>query len=231
MAEQQAENRKLFARWEHQVDISCVKSDRTIFLRAWLQDPLRVASVTPSSRSLAELITCEISRHTGGVIELGPGTGVFTDLLLERGVSEKDLTLVEQDAGFAAMLKDRYPKASIFSLDASRLARQSLGNANHAATVSGLPLLSMPTRKVFSILVNCFRLMDESGRFYQFTYGPRCPVPRRILDRLGLKAVRIGWTPHNIPPAAVYRISRRRVPALWTPGVRPLQRGGVLAEP
>jgi phospholipid N-methyltransferase len=52
--------------------------------------------------------------------------------------------------------------------------------------------------------------MRPTASFYQFTYGPRCPVPRPILDRLGLKAVRIGGTVRNIPPASVYRITQRQ---------------------
>ncbi|MDR8269479.1 phospholipid methyltransferase, partial [Acinetobacter baumannii] len=47
------------------------------------------------------------------------------------------------------------------------------------------------------------------GRFYQFTYGPHCPVPRRVLARLGLQARRIGFTLANLPPASVFRIERR----------------------
>jgi hypothetical protein len=35
-------------------------------------------------------------------------------------------------------------------------------------------------------------------------------VPRPILDRLDLKAVRIGGTVRNLPPASVYRISRSK---------------------
>lgn len=167
--------------------------------------------MTPSGRPLAELITSEIDGETGSVLELGPGTGVFTDLLLERGVREADLTLIEQDGGFLGMLQQRYPLAKIFPEDAARLGRQSMSEGTYGATVSGLPLLSMPARKVIAILMGSFRLMRDTGRFYQFTYGPRCPVPRRILDRLGLKAVRIGWTAQNLPPASVYRISKRRV--------------------
>nr|WP_246735774.1 hypothetical protein [Agrobacterium sp. a22-2] len=182
-------------------------------MRAWLQNPLHVASVTPSSRALAQLITSEIGVDTGRVIELGPGTGVFTDLLLERGVRERDLTLIEQEVGFVAMLENRYPLASVLTIDAARLGRHLQGGGKYGATVSGLPLLSMSPRKVMAILRSCFHLMEARSGFYQFTYGPRCPVPRRILDRLGLKAARTGWTPHNLPPAAVYRISRR--PELW----------------
>jgi hypothetical protein len=53
-----------------------------------------------------------------------------------------------------------------------------------------------------------FSYLRPGGAFYQFTYGPRCPVPRPILDRLGLQSAYIGGTVRNLPPAAVYRISR-----------------------
>ncbi len=35
------------------------------------------------------------------------------------------------------------------------------------------------------------------------------PVPRTILDRLGLKATRVGRALRNLPPASVYRITER----------------------
>jgi len=59
-------------------------------------------------------------------------------------------------------------------------------------------------------MAGAFAYMRPGGAVYQFTYGPRCPVSRPILDRLGLKAVRIGGTVRNLPPASVYRISRRK---------------------
>jgi phospholipid N-methyltransferase len=187
------------------------KSDVQTFFRAWIENPLQVASITPSSDTLSKLITSEISSMTGPVIELGPGTGVFTRALVDQGVKEKDLTLIECGSDFAAMLQSRFPNARVLQMDAQRLAQlQPYKGWPVGAVVSGLPLLSMPARKVFAILMGCFRQMGANGRFYQFTYGPRCPVQRRILDRLGLKAVFIGWTYNNIPPASVYRISRRR---------------------
>jgi phosphatidylethanolamine/phosphatidyl-N-methylethanolamine N-methyltransferase len=68
---------------------------------------------------------------------------------------------------------------------------------------------------VIAILEASFGHLRPEGAFYQFTYGPRCPVSRALLDRLGLKATRIGWAFANVPPAAVYRI-RRRPPRLVT---------------
>jgi phosphatidylethanolamine/phosphatidyl-N-methylethanolamine N-methyltransferase len=190
---------------------SFASSDRLKFFRAWTANPLQVASIIPSGSELSELITSEISSSTGPVIELGPGTGVFTRSLLRRGVKEGDLTLIEYGSDFAAMLRTRFPEASVLRMDAQDIGQiQRREGQPVGAVISGLPLLSMRTRSVMAILGGSFRLMGSGGKFYQFTYGPRCPIPRRILDRLGLKAVHIGWAPLNIPPASVYRITKRR---------------------
>ncbi|MFB4375028.1 methyltransferase domain-containing protein [Agrobacterium sp. CR_3] len=186
-------------------------ADALLFFRAWLSAPLRVASVTPSGRALSSLMTTEISAETGTVIELGPGTGVFTEALLHRGVSEENLVLVEYGAEFANQLSDRFPAAKTVQMDAAHLRKLLLHtSAPVGAVVSGLPLLSMPLRKVHAILEGAFSHLRHGGAFYQFTYGPKCPIARPLLDRLGLKATHIGWTLANIPPAAVYRISRRK---------------------
>ncbi|MBN8942893.1 MAG: phospholipid methyltransferase [Rhizobiales bacterium] len=186
-------------------------SDAFQFFRLWIANPLRVAAVAPSGEALARLMTEEVSSETGPVIELGPGTGAFTRALLSRGVDEADLTLIEYGSDFTRMLQLRFPRARILWMDAAQLARFDLyAGAHVGAVVSGLPLLSMSPRKVAAILQGAFSYVRPGGAFYQFTYGPRCPVPRPILDRLGLKATRIGRTVRNLPPAAVYRITRRQ---------------------
>lgn len=187
------------------------RADIIPFFRAWAANPLQVASVTPSGGALAELITSEIKADTGPVLELGPGMGVFTRALLARGVHEHDLTLVEYGSDFVRVLGQRFPEARILWMDAARLAQaKALSDAPYGAVVSGLPLLSMSPRKVIAILAGAFGYLRSDASFYQFTYGPRCPIPLRVLDRAGLKAVCIGRTLKNVPPAAVYRISRRR---------------------
>ncbi|MBB3102009.1 class I SAM-dependent methyltransferase [Azomonas macrocytogenes] len=185
------------------------KSDLLTFFLAWAANPLQVASIIPSGDRLCALITSEISSETGPVIEFGPGTGVFTRALLDCGVRQQDLTLIEFGDDFANMLRLRYPEARVLQMDAQRLARHALyAGRPVGAVVSGLPLLSMSPRQVMGILRGAFCHMRDGGNFYQFTYGPRCPVPRPILDRLGLKAVRLGRELRNFPPATVYRISR-----------------------
>ncbi len=184
-------------------------TDIRSFLRAWIANPARIGAIAPSGAMLAGLITREISPGDGPVLELGPGTGTFTRALLERGVPESDLTLIEYSPEFARLLHRRFPQANIQRMDAARLTRANLFEAApFSAVVSGLPLLSLPPRKVFAILTGAFSHLQPGGAFYQFTYGPKCPVRRRILDRLGLKSTRIGEALLNVPPAAVYRISK-----------------------
>jgi len=187
------------------------------FLQAWAADPLRVAAIAPSGEALAELITREITPTCRPVLELGPGTGVFTRALLARGLAAEDLTLVEYGAKFSELLQRRFPTARILRMDAARLdQRHLIDGARFGAVVSGLPLLSMPSKKIFAILAGAFGTLRQGGAFYQFTYGLTCPVPRRILDRLGLKATCVGRAYLNIPPAAVYRITRRMPSRLIT---------------
>ncbi|MTJ79724.1 MAG: methyltransferase domain-containing protein [Telmatospirillum sp.] len=180
------------------------------FLQAWSNNPRRVGAIAPSGTALARLITAEITPDCGGVLELGPGTGVFTRALLARGIPPGNLTLVEKGADFADLLRRRFPDVRVFQMDATRLDRSRLFDGRPAgAVVSGLPLLAMTPRQVLAILTGAFAVLRQGGAFYQFTYGPRCPVPKRILDRLDLKAVRLGRVYLNLPPAAVYRITRK----------------------
>ena len=180
------------------------------FLRALSSAPLSVGAVAPSGPALAELITRDITPSSGPVVELGPGTGVFTRALLARGVKEDDLTLVEVGTDFVELLRSRFPLARVLQEDAASLGALGLFSGPIAgAVVSGLPLLNLPREKVSAILVAAFEIMRPGGCFYQFTYGARCPVPLPLLEKLGLKSMRIGRAFANIPPATVYRIGRR----------------------
>jgi phospholipid N-methyltransferase len=118
--------------------------------------------------------------------------------------------LVEYGSDFIRILQWKFLTARVFWMNATTLRAVDLFEGRPAgAVVSGLPLLSMPPRKVVRILRGAFGHLRQGGAFYQFTYGPRCPVPRAILKRFGLRASRIGPALANLPPATVYRISRR----------------------
>jgi len=187
-----------------------LSQDVQMFFRSWTCDPLRVGAIAPSGPALAAIMTAEISAASAPIIELGPGTGVFTRALLARGVDERDITLIEYGSDFIPLLRGRFPRARVLQMDAAKLSsRDFSGESAPGAIISGLPLLSMSTRKVMGILTGAFECLRDGGAFYQFTYGARCPVRRPLLDRIGLKAVRTGHALANVPPATVYRITRR----------------------
>lgn len=181
-----------------------------LFFRALVSNPRNVGALTPSGANLASLITSEITAASGPVLELGPGTGVFTEALLERGVRESDLTLIEYGSDFMRLLQARFPKARVLWMDAAWMASYNLFEQPLGAVVSGLPLLNLAPKKVSAILAAAFGKLREGGSFYQFTYGMRCPISKAQLEELGLKATYMGRVLLNVPPASVYRITRSK---------------------
>ncbi|MBN8647161.1 MAG: hypothetical protein J0L55_04330 [Caulobacterales bacterium] len=186
-------------------------SDLFVFLKSWSKNPNRIGAIAPSGNSLGALITKDISPNKGKVLELGPGTGVFTNAILNKGIKEEDLILIEADEDLAKLLSPRFPNVKILNINAARLhTHNELKGEKIGAAISGLPLLLISPRKTMQILMGVFKLLPDNGALYQFTYGPKCPIPKHIIDRLGLKAKRIGFTIANIPPASVYKITRRK---------------------
>ena len=206
--------------------------DLLSFFTAWMAAPGRVGAIAPSGAALAELITRDITADTGPVLELGPGTGAFTYQLLKRGVRQQDLTLIEYGSDFMRLLQLRFPGSRVLWMDAARLASERLYvGAPVGAVVSGLPLLNMSRRKVISILSGAFSYVRPGGAFYQFTYGMSCPVPRPVLDRLGLRAKLVDRALLNVPPAAVYRLTRRPQMKLITGSLAPKPSARAALEP
>jgi len=178
------------------------------FLRSWLNDPLAVGALAPSGRSLARCLAREFAPGHR-VVELGPGTGIVTREILARGVQPSDLVLVERCAGFADHLEQEHPALTVLRGDATE-PQQGLVALRGTVdfVVSGLPLVLFSREQKLRLLTECFGLLREGGALLQFTYGGRCPVAKRDLERQGLVAKCIGFIALNMPPAFIYRIAR-----------------------
>lgn len=179
------------------------------FLKALFRAPRTIGAIAPSGPKLARLITSEIKPGAGRILELGPGTGVFTRALLDRGVSRNDVTLVEIERQFVQVLRRRFRGVDIICSDACNLEVVNAERGPYAAIVSGLPLLNMPAEMIETILTGAFSILDHGGAFYQFTYSRVCSVPAEIMERLRLEAKPLGRVRFNVPPASVFRLSRR----------------------
>lgn len=184
------------------------------FFRQWLKNPLRVAAISPSSRQLARQMMYELPRSCRRVIELGGGTGVFTQSLLDHGIAPADLLVLELNEELHQHLARQFPGVHVVCGDASDLATTArdagfAGDDAADAVVSGLGLLSMQRQMQQAILQAAFECLRPGGRFVQFTYGPANPVTREVLEALGLTARRASFTWWNVPPATVYVYQRR----------------------
>ena len=189
------------------------------FFRQWLKNPLGVAAISPSSQQLARQMMAELPRGARRVIELGGGTGVFTQALLDHGVAPADLLVLELNEDLHQHLQKRFPQVQVACADARQLVEVATPRgfgpeAPVDAVISGLGLLSMPKATQQAILASAFECVQPQGRFVQFTYGPANPVAREVLDALDLVARRGSFTWWNVPPATVYVYSRRVSKAL-----------------
>jgi phosphatidylethanolamine/phosphatidyl-N-methylethanolamine N-methyltransferase len=178
--------------------------DEVRFLRSWIEKPLHMGAVMPSGRVLARTMAQYVDIGSRGpVIELGPGTGAITSALIEHGVDQKRLVLVEYNPGFCALLRDRYPLAKIVQGDAYTL-RDSLRNmlsTPASAVVSGLPLVTKPMLTRLKLIREAFLALAPGAPFVQFTYSVAPPIPKS-LPGVSTEASERIWM--NLPPARVW---------------------------
>ena len=183
--------------------------DEVRFLRTWIEKPLHVGAVMPSGRLLARTMAQYVDANSSGpVVELGPGTGAITSALIERGVDQKRLVLVEYNPGFCALLRDRYPHARVVQGDAYTL-RDSLRNvlgAPASAVVSGLPLVTKPMQIRLKLIRDAFQALAPGAPFVQFTYSVAPPIPKS-LPGVSTEASERIWM--NLPPARVWVYRKR----------------------
>ena len=180
-----------------------VFADNLRFLRALMARPKNIGAIVPSSRALARAIAAQTDPgRPGPVLELGPGTGVITEALLERGVAAERLTLVEYDADMAQSLARRFQGVAVIQGDAFDLNR-TLGpraEENFSAIVSGLPLLNFPFPRRHSFVEAVCRLLSPGAPFVQFSYGVNPPVAAP--PGFGVSRAALIWA--NLPPARVW---------------------------
>jgi phosphatidylethanolamine/phosphatidyl-N-methylethanolamine N-methyltransferase len=183
--------------------------DEVRFIRSWLEKPLVVGAVTPSGRVLARAMARYVDpERAGPVVELGPGTGPVTEALIEQGVAEERLVLVEFNPTFCQLLRQRFPRATVIQGDAYSVSGFSaaLAHTPAAAIVSGLPLFTKPLKTRLRLFRDCLGLMRMAAPFVQFTYAVVPPIPKSVAGVRVEASERI-WM--NLPPARVWVYHKR----------------------
>lgn len=170
-------------------------------------------AVGPSSRWLAEEVTERAElRDANIVVEFGPGTGVFTEVIAGKMKPGAYLLGVEVNPEFVAATRRRCPGVKVVEGSAGDTA-QFLAEDGHDhcdVIVSGLPWTVFPESLQDTILDAAYDVLRPGGRFVTFAYtiSPLFPSGRRFFKgKLPAKFENVRrskaiWK--NIPPAHVY---------------------------
>ena len=180
-------------------------TDTTLFMQQWLADPQGIGAVAPSSPRLAEAMAAWLPVDPESfVLELGPGTGVVTDALLQRGLRQERLVAIEQNPKMSHVLREKFPRAQIITGDAWKLddllRRRREPVEKVGAVISSLPLLNFPPAEAERLAEKIRAVLEPCGKWVQFTYRIHRLRPRGA-SSFRLHHTKIVW--FNLPPARV----------------------------
>ena len=147
------------------------------------------------------------------IVELGPGTGPFTDRIVERlqQVPGSGYLGIDRDPDFVGFLRERHPQLEFVLADAGTLGEQLRARPalRPVAVVSGLPLVAMPPAVVDALLDAVQAALPPGGQFRTFSYLHTMANPaswrlRRLL-RARFRSFEVrGPVLCNLPPAWVF---------------------------
>jgi phosphatidylethanolamine/phosphatidyl-N-methylethanolamine N-methyltransferase len=179
---------------------------RRSWLGRFLAEPRRIGAIAPSGPALARAMTAELPvTGNGTILELGPGDGVFTAALIDRGVARERIVAVEYDEGMVAALRRRFPGVRAVRGDAFDLAAIAAeAPEGYAAVLSGLPLLNYPKADGSALVRGLLAAMPAGAPFVQFSYGLTPPVPPG--PDLSVRRAAVIW--YNLPPARIWVYTR-----------------------
>lgn len=150
-----------------------------------------------------------------GVVEYGPGTGVFTSAIVQQLQGDARFFAIERSAELAQLVRKRCPQTSVHEdtvENVAKLCRQE-GIESVDAIVCGLPWASFPESLQDTCLDAMMEVLRPGGQFVSFAYwqGMALPAAWRFKKKLNayfsdVHRSRTVW--RNLPPAFVYRCTK-----------------------
>lgn len=178
--------------------------DELKFFKGWIDKPKAVGSIVPTSSITARKMASIIDTNSGlPVLEVGPGTGVITRAILERGVKPENLYAVEYSHDFVQHLRRLYPGVNVIEGDAFNL-NDTLGEHSGLtfdSVVTGVPLLNFPVAQRISYLESLLDRIPAGRPVVQLTYGPMSPIPP---GRGNYTVEHFHFVLRNIPPTRLW---------------------------
>lgn len=165
--------------------------------------------MTPSSRFLAKKMLEPIDFQVAKVIiELGPGTGVFTRKIIEKMRPDALFLIFELNENFIALLQKKIndPRVHLIHDSAEKMHEYLVKNGVEKADaiISSLPLANFPETLRTSLIQESHAVLNDNARFIQFQYSLNA---KKSIKKV-FQNVSISFTPANFPPAFIYTCSK-----------------------
>jgi phospholipid N-methyltransferase len=186
---------------------------RALFFKRFLQRPLQVASIVPSSKALVKRVARKMDFTQPRVIaEYGPGEGVHSREIARRMSADSQLLLFELDAAFARDLERQFaddPRVHVVHGDAAKLPEELKrhGIAHCDYILSGIPFSILEIKKKRALLEKTYEALADGGCFIIYQVTNELRQHATLFDRAESEYVL-----QNIPPMFItvfHKMSRR----------------------
>ena len=187
-----------------------IKDMSKAFIKEFWKDKKMIGSMVPSSKYLAAKMLDHIPfKNTKLIIELGPGTGIFTEKIIQKLDVTTQLIVLELNSEFYQELKAKICHTNVHIKEASAdkigEIMLELGFEKADIIISSLPRANFTAKLRNSILEVVKESLNENGSFIQFQYSLNA---YKNLKQL-FPVVKLNFTALNFPPAFVYTCSKR----------------------
>ena len=204
-----------------------------LFFREFCSHFETTGSIIPSSRFLAKAITRQLAQRGPDpvrVLECGPGTGAFTNQIVQHLQPSDVFDVVELNSSFVEVLRQRFATDRLWQTAADvttihQLPLQEFApRAPYDFIISGLPHINFPERIVEEILGCYSKLLAPQGMLSYFEYMYIRPLRRAVtfgIERQRVRGVNSVMTAHlkkhrvvrdsvfaNFPPAWVQHVTQ-----------------------
>ncbi len=179
------------------------------FLQAFLKNPGKVGSITPSSPVLAQKMIAGLQpREDNVVLELGVGTGAITKFLEDIVPDDRSYLGIELDRDLVRLLKKHYPGMPMVRGNAMNAFdihdRSGLGKVG--SIICCLPFVSLPNEVGEKILLEVDKFMQLGCTFrtFQYAHGYYFPSAIKLREFMRNRYGRSKRSPlivKNVPPA------------------------------
>lgn len=180
------------------------------FISQFFKKPRVTGAILPSSKRLAKKMMKGIDfHHAKYIVEYGPGTGVFTDEIIERRDKDTIVMLIENNDDFYKIISERYKhEKNLIIVNGSAENVDMYLEEHHIShidfVVSGLPFASLPKEVSNTILTKTKKHLKDDGKFITFQYTQ---FKREFINQY-FSSIEVEKELRNVPPAYVFSCSK-----------------------